>query len=138
MTAALLLVLALAHTPTPATPGVTRTLTRAAVCRTRWGVDRRHVTLSMRKQVFAAYGIPWSEHAQYEVDHLVPRELGGADDVANLWPQPWEGALNARMKARLENRLHRLVCAGTVSLSSAQQRIRTDWIAAYRRYVSAR
>ncbi|HWK10844.1 MAG TPA: HNH endonuclease signature motif containing protein [Vicinamibacterales bacterium] len=138
MTAALLLVLALAHTPTPATPGVTRTLTRAAVCRTRWGVDRRHVTLSMRKQVFAAYGIPWREHAKYEVDHLVPRELGGADDVANLWPQPWEGAWNARMKDRLENRLHRLVCAGTVSLSSAQQRIRTDWIAAYRRYVSAR
>ena len=134
---ALLLVLALAHKPAPVTPGVTRTLTRSAVCGTRWGVDRRHVTLSMRKQVFAAYGIPWSEHAQYEVDHLIPRELGGADVDKNLWPQPWEGAWNARMKDRLENRLHRLVCAGELSLTAAQQSIRTDWVLAYRRYVAA-
>lgn len=117
------------------TPGVTRPLTRDQVCATRWGTDRRHVTEGMKKQVFAAYGIPWSAHAGYEVDHLISRELGGADDVANLWPQPWVGAHNARMKDRLENRLHAMACRGEVTLAFAQEAIRSDWIAAYRLYV---
>ena len=119
-----------------ATPGVRRLLTRTTVCGTRWGLDRRHVTTAMKKQVFAAYGIAWAEHARYEVDHLIPRELGGADDVANLWPQPWTGAQNAHMKDRLENALHRQVCAGELSLEHAQEAIRSDWIAAFRLYVA--
>jgi hypothetical protein len=116
--------------PLPLTPGVVRPLTRAQVCGTAWGKDRRHVTLAMRQHVFAAYGIPYAQHAQYEVDHLIPRELGGADDEANLWPQPWDGPHGAHAKDRLENALHRAVCAGTITLPAAQAAIRTDWIAA--------
>jgi hypothetical protein len=45
--------------PNPAlTPGVVRPISRTALCRTRWGKDARHVTLAMRRQVFAAYRIP--------------------------------------------------------------------------------
>lgn len=108
--------------PAPAlTPGVVRPLTSAEVCATKWGLDRRHVTLPMRKAVFAAYRVPYEKHRLYELDHLIPRELGGADDVANLWPQPWD---DARKKDREENRLHRAVCAGTVSLAAAQDQMR--------------
>lgn len=117
------------------TPGVTRKLTRDQVCTIKWGKDRRHVTLGMKKQVFAAYGIPWEDHSLYEVDHLISRELGGADDVDNLWPELWTGAHNARMKDRLENNLHRRVCAGEMTLKFAQDAIVTDWVAAYRLYV---
>jgi hypothetical protein len=35
--------------------------------------------------------------------------------------------LNARVKDRLENRLHALVCAGKLSLPAAQQAIATDY-----------
>jgi hypothetical protein len=116
------------------TPGLTRPLTRAQVCATRWGRDRRHVTTGMKRRVAAAYGVPWSQHAQYEFDHLVPRELAGADDERNLWPQPWA---SAHRKDRLENRLRVLVCRGELPLRTAQREIATDWVAAYHRYVVA-
>jgi len=41
----------------------------------------------MRKEVFARYGIPWSERNGWTVDHLIPCELAGASTLANLWPQ---------------------------------------------------
>lgn len=137
---AVLMALVLATTPAARprrdlTPGLTRPLSRAVVCSTRWGLDRRVVTLAMKRRVAAAYGVPWADHARYEFDHLVPRELGGADDTQNLWPQSWVGAANAHMKDRLENALHRKVCAGELTLEHAQQAIRSDWIAAFRLYV---
>jgi hypothetical protein len=128
------LLLLLLAAPKPAlTPGIVRTMTTAQVCAVRWGFDRRHVTVAMRKRVFAAYGIPWCQRRCYETDHLVPRELGGADDERNLWPQPWA---EARQKDRLENRLHHLVCTGKMSLAFAQAAIRSDWRAAHRLYVT--
>lgn len=114
----ILLLLLLALPNLHLTPGVARPMTALTVCTTRWGVDRRHVTERMKRQVFAAYGIPLRNRRLYEVDHLIPRELGGADEVANLWPQAWP---SARQKDREENRLHRAVCAGEVSLVAAQQ-----------------
>jgi hypothetical protein len=70
-----------------------------------------------------------------EIDHLISRELGGADAIENLWPepfgtQPW----NAVRKDRLENRLHKDVCNGTITLEDAQREIRTDWRIPYARY----
>ena len=108
--------------PNPAiTPGVVRPLTTQEVCATKWGRDRRHVTERMKKEVAKAYGVDWKKRRLYEFDHLIPRELGGADHVRNLWPQ----ILNpdAREKDREENRLHRAVCAGTMSLDDAQDRM---------------
>src|SRR5947207_6870373 len=102
-----LLLVALAVPNPTLTPGFARPMAREAVCAVRWGLDRRHVTITMRRAVFAAYGVPWADRGLYEVDHLIPRELGGADDVRNLWPQRWP---DARQKDRDENRLHRAVC----------------------------
>jgi hypothetical protein len=114
------------------TPGVTRPLTTAQVCSIKWGTDRRHVTTTMRRQVLAAYGVAWDDRGRYELDHLVPRELGGADDVRNLFPQPWAAA---HLKDRAENAAHRAVCAGTLSLAVAQRQMARDWTVLYRRLV---
>lgn len=81
------------------------------------------------------YGIPYSRHSDFEVDHLVSRELGGADDVKNLWPesyvtQPW----NAHRKDRLENYLHKLVCSNQITLEEARREIAYDWRIAYKKY----
>jgi hypothetical protein len=103
------------------TPGVARPISVHDLCSTKWGKDARHVTLMMRKSVFAAYRIPYEKHGLYELDHLVPRELGGADDIANLWPEPWD---DAHKKDRLENALHRSVCADTIALPAAQAQMR--------------
>lgn len=74
--------------------------------------------------------------ACYEEDHLISLQLGGNPrDPKNLWPQPWYGTWNARVKDTLENKLNALVCSGDLTLAEAQQAIATDWIAAYQKYV---
>lgn len=120
----LLLILALLAAPDRTlTPGVVRpVMLLYTVCSTRWGLDVRHVTEADRRQVFANYRLRWDQRDRYVVDHLIPRELGGADDVRNLWPQP---KAEAKVKDREENRLHRAVCAGTVDLATAREAMRS-------------
>ena len=52
------------------------------------------------------------------LDHVVPLEVGGAPrDLANLQLQTRAAATR---KDRIENRIHREVCAGTMTLQSGQ------------------
>jgi hypothetical protein len=131
--------------PDPAlTPGVSRALSIKTICTVKWGRDARHVTTAMKKQVFAEYGLIGNNDAscvkdlngrRCEVDHLISRELGGADDVRNLWPQPYGSKpWNAILKDRVENRLHKEVCAKAISLIEARKEIKTDWRVPYKRY----
>lgn len=103
------------------TPGAIRPLTPAQVCAIKWGKDVRHVTPHMKDIVFRAYGVPDEDRHLYRVDHLIPRELAGADVVANLWP---EIIAAADIKDITENALHRAVCAQTVTLEDAQEQMR--------------
>ncbi|MBV1702604.1 MAG: hypothetical protein KGQ46_12365 [Hyphomicrobiales bacterium] len=69
----------------------------------------------------------------FELDHLIPLELGGAPfDRRNLWLEPWhvEGRNGARRKDVFEGRLHRAVCAGKITLKAAQAAIAADWLQA--------
>src|SRR6266536_44605 len=45
----------------------------------------RHVTAAQRVQVYAEYGVA-DVPGLDEVDHFIPLELGGSNDIANLWP----------------------------------------------------
>ena len=127
------------------TPGLTRTgLSKAKICTIKWGKDERHVTAAMKQQVFGLYSysgyddsrcVSDSHGRRCEIDHLVGRELGGADDPKNLWPQaygttPW----NATLKDKLENRLHNEVCARHISLKAARGMLINDWRKAYVRF----
>ena len=132
-------------------PGVTKgsvaIIDKTTVCTTKWGKDERHVTKKMKDDVYAAYGTaPGSSVCAFktrttkrrtlvaegcEVDHLISRELGGADAEGNLWPQPYTQHPGAHEKDWLENELHKEVCANTISLADAQKEISEDWYAAY-------
>jgi hypothetical protein len=124
-------------TPGQSFPGVTA----AQICEPGYSSSVRHVTAAVRRQAFANYGLS-GNHTGYcsaeqgcELDHLVSLELGGSNDVSNLWPEPYDGPWNAHIKDKLENRLHKLVCDGSISLPEAQRLEATDWIAAYKRFV---
>lgn len=117
----LLLLLALAVPNLQLTPGAVRPLTKTQVCSIKWGLDSRHVPLSMKKRVAKAYGVPWTEHSAYVFDHFIPRELGGEDVDANIWLQPIG---ESRAKDIVENRLHRSVCQGTITLEEAQRQMK--------------
>ncbi len=122
-----------AQLPNPKlTPGAVRTTNTKEVCSTTTK-QFRNTTEAMKKQACAEYKIAdCPKEKVMEIDHLISLELGGADEIANLWPQlatyP-DGSPGFHVKDKLENDLHRLVCAGKMKLTDAQECIRTDWIA---------
>lgn len=126
------------------TPGVTVQISLKKLCATKWGRDARKVTPKMKREVFARYGLKGNTDKackrdangrRCEIDHAISRELAGADDVDNLWPEPYgTKPWNASRKDRVENRLNREVCAGNISLAQAQKEIKTDYRIPYRRY----
>jgi hypothetical protein len=83
--------------------------------------------------VYARYGITSHVTGQYEVDHLISLELGGSNSIKSLFPEAAEPRPGFHEKDRLENRLHKLVCAGKMKLKTAQRGIRTNWLKLYRR-----
>jgi hypothetical protein len=93
------------------------------------------VPASVRRRVFQEYQLTDRQLQGYELDYLISPQLGGTDDIRNLWPEPEAvSEWNMRVKDALEDRLHQLVCQGTINLSTAQQDLATDWISAYKRY----
>lgn len=102
----------------------------AQVCASGYSRRVRDVTYAEKSAVYAEYGM----HRHFngrdgELDHLVPLELGGSNDVANLWP---ESAPGSHRKDRLENELHDEVCDGDLALARADRLIAADWVKAYR------
>ena len=120
------------------TPGEARPITLKEVCDYAGAeVISRDIPLDMQRKVFAEYGIKDPKANQFEVDYLITPDLGGTESIRNLWPQPYSAHWNARVKDKLEERLHELVCSGKLDLETAQHDIATDWIAAYRKYVGS-
>ena len=62
-----------------------------------------------------------------ELDHLVPLELGGDNDAANLWVEA--GPL-PNSKDSVEDALNHAVCGGEITLRTAQREIAANWITA--------
>jgi hypothetical protein len=116
------------------TPGATRRVTVSDMCSMAHEEVVRDVSASLRHEVFQEYGIGNERANDYEIDYLIAPGLGGAEDLQNLWPQPYAPLWNAHVKDALEELLHQRVCAGKLDISTAQRDISTDWIAAYKKY----
>ncbi len=116
------------------TPGaVFSGVTAKQVCRPGYSSSVRSVPDRVKRAVFTEYGIAGSHHGgAYEVDHLISLELGGSNAIENLWPEAASPKPGFHEKDKLENALHRLVCNGTISLRTAQLRIRHDWLRVFR------
>lgn len=155
-----LLIAALASAPAQAqsarlpdpklTPGVATNETAATLCKkTFHTADVRTVTESEKNEVYRRYGLkpntgyctprPYKTKKGKkikqgcEVDHLISLEIGGANDIENLWPQPYTENPGAHDKDKLENWLHKQVCTGKMTLPEAQKAIATDWFAEYQK-----
>jgi len=116
-------------------PGAYHTrLTRDVICSASFHTSSvRNVPESEKFAVEREYGLAPGHYGRtLEIDHIVSLELGGSNDMANLFPERLDAHPGYRVKDRLENRLHDLVCAGSISLRSAQRRIAANWQALYR------
>lgn len=96
-------------------------------------------TNGVKRKLLREHGIDVARAREFELDHKLPIELGGHPrNPMNLWLQSWDGADGAHAKDKLENRLHRLVCAGKMPLGEAQTCIWDDWKACAAKYPGRR
>ncbi len=130
-----------ALTPGALNPAVTQATIGTTICVSGWTATIRpssSYTTTLKVQQIAQYGYTDTSTADYEEDHLISLELGGAPrDPANLWPEPYSASLadgrdtGARVKDTFENALKREVCAGQITLAKAQAEIGTHWVHAF-------
>ena len=112
------------------TPGAVLNVSAATVCQTGYPATVRNVSTAEKAQVFARYGLT-DVPGMYEVDHFISLELGGSNDLTNLWPQRYAPAPGAHEKDGIEAYLHAELCDGKMTLAQVQQAITTDWYAVY-------
>jgi hypothetical protein len=108
-------------------------VTRAVLCSGGYSTDSYRAPESQTEtfkfsEAYPAYGI--AAGTTSELDHLIPLELGGANDAANLWPEV--GSL-PNPKDHVEGTLHDAVCSGRVALAAAQRAIARNWETALQR-----
>lgn len=102
------------------TPGAVADTDPGVVCKRGYAKAHRHTSNATRAAVYRAYGIAKGDR-RYVIDHRVPIELGGADVMENLWPEPRRGDHSAHDKDRLEKAYRRSVCSRhSVPLAAAQ------------------
>lgn len=120
-------------TPGATNPAVTQATIKQTICKPGYTSTVRNVTEAEKKQVMQRYGLPLTDLHLLEIDHWESLEIGGSNDITNLWPQYYTGPsgyLGARQKDVIETSLHRQVCAGTITLLQAQQEIHS-WTTLY-------
>jgi hypothetical protein len=114
------------------TLGAVMTSDKSVVCVKGYTATVRDVSESTHKKVFEEYNISYPQPSgSYEVDHFIPLELGGSNDISNLWPEPARPKPGFHEKDKVENYLHEQVCNYDMSLEEAQKQIATDWYAVY-------
>lgn len=113
------------------TPGVWKKLPLSVIQNTKWGKQERHVDEKMKKEACHEYGIyQGCPGKAYELDHKYPRNSGGQDVLANLWP---ENKCQAHAKDMIEDLDLRLERKGLLTQKEAIERM-DIWPAIYEQH----
>jgi hypothetical protein len=96
----------------------------------------REVPTTVKKRVYAEYGVDPRHHVRGEVDHFVPLCAGGSNDLTNLWFQPETNLWNSRNygyheKDDLEVWICHEIKSGALDPREAFDRLTTDWVKFY-------
>lgn len=119
------------------TPGDVTTTDATAVCALSKHALHTSIPLATQTLVYDAYGYTnLAQQHKYVITYLVPQELGGATDTANMWPAAIRGT-GYYQEIATNSALRTLVCRQEMSLTSAQHILETDWYSAWLRYVVA-
>jgi hypothetical protein len=118
------------------TPGaIFEDVQAADICDLHYTQGIRQPRFNAKVSAFASYGLSIHDRERFDVDHLIPVSLGGNNDDANLWPQPFDEEAGAQAKDLLERQLRGLVCSEYIPLQEAQQAIAKDWWTAFQTYM---
>jgi hypothetical protein len=115
--------------PNPSlTPGAILTSDASTICASGYASSVRDVSTATKEQVYAEYGVSYPQApGAYEVDHFIPLEIGGSNDIQNLWLEPASPTPGFHQKDQFENFEHGQVCSGTISAAEAQSHMASDW-----------
>ena len=114
------------------TPGaIIATATKDQICQSGYSQTVRNVPDSEKNAVYAEYGITSRNPGDYEVDHFISLELGGSNDISNLFPEAALPKPGFHEKDKVENYLHEQVCNGSMTLLEAQTKISSNWLDVY-------
>lgn len=69
------------------TPGDTFEVGAFDICEAGYAKKVRNVPQAEKEAVYREYGITLHPPHAFEVDHLIPLELGGSNSIKNLWPE---------------------------------------------------
>lgn len=112
----------------PVNDSVTQQTIKETICTHGWTKTVRPpvtVTNEIKQSKLKARGEPSTNDRLYELDHIIPLELGGSPaDIRNLQLQLWP---EAHQKDMTENCLKETVCRGALSLDEARRHIWEDW-----------
>ena len=111
-------------TPGALNPRVRQSTIKKTICKSGWTKTIRPPTsytnaLKIKQMVlYEETGSP----SEYEEDHFIPLELGGAPkNPKNLWPEPHS---QSKLSDPFENKLKRQVCKGLMKLAKARATVR--------------
>jgi hypothetical protein len=111
-------------TPGALNPKVRQSTIKKTICKSGWTKTIRPptgYTNALKIQQMVLYEETGSP-SEYEEDHFVPLELGGAPrNPKNLWPEPRSQSM---LSDPLETQLKRKVCKGLMKLAKARATIR--------------
>ena len=114
------------------TPGAALDFTVDQICNLASTKSIRNVPVKLKKSVYAEYGLGYPQPTgAFEVDHLIPLEIAGSNDIANLFPEAASPAPGFHEKDLVENYLREEVCSGRRGLAQAQMEIANNWLAIY-------
>jgi hypothetical protein len=117
------------------TPGDTLpAVTIADICTPGWATEHRHVTESMRDQVYEEYRRIRGPDC-CEVDHLIPLELGGSNNMKNLWPQPDGTPARIGRKGPARERASRGSVRRQVAGGRREHCIASNWVECWEMHV---
>jgi hypothetical protein len=116
-------------------PAVTQATIASTICASGWTTTVRppsSYTSSLKVEQLAAFGYADQNPRDYEEDHRVPLELGGAPrDTSNLSP---ERGASPNPKDSAENSARAAVCTGRVTLQQEQVAFIAAWLTRYPGY----
>jgi hypothetical protein len=112
------------RTPGALNPRVRQSTIKKTICKSGWTKKIRppvSYTNALKIKQMVLYE-ETSSPSEYEEDHFIPLELGGAPkDPKNLWPEPHP---RSKLSDLLETQLKGKVCKGLMKLAKARATIR--------------
>ena len=116
------------------TPGKAQKATKEQVCAADFASSVKPAKEGDTLDVYGSYAI--RPDSGRELVQLIPSSLGGTNDKENLWPLANSREFGPAQKKALDDRLHKMVCDGSIELKAAQDALKKNWMDAYKKYVT--